>query len=84
MRSRRCFGMELDRKYGIFLMLNTFNGFIVEIHVGNTDRVILNGIHLDRKAVVFRRYIDLPCSNFLNGLVGTAMAEFQFIGFSKT
>lgn len=81
MRAGRGFGMILDAINGFSFVAHALDGLIVEVDAVDLDR-IGKGMGIDCEAMVLGSDFDFAGFEVLNGLIGAAMAKFQFKCFS--
>src|SRR5210317_2084754 len=72
--------MILDREGRSGLVMQAFDGIVVEVDVGDQS-IILQGPGINGKAMILRCNLDVVPFSTANRLVATAMAELEFVGF---
>src|SRR3989475_8856956 len=77
-RSRSRLGMVLDGEDREFPVGHAFDGAVVQIQVRHLELGTREGVGIDREAVVLRCDVDASRTKVLDGLVPTAVPEFQF------
>ena len=83
MRASGCFGVILDAECWQYLMLHTCDRVVVEVVVSDL-KAIRQRIRLNAETVILRSDLNLASRYFLNRLIGSAVAEFQFVSFRTT
>ena len=77
-RTRGRFRVILDGENRQFLVPQTFDRLIVEVDLGHDGAAVLEGLRVRGKTVILRRNGNFARLQILDGLIATAMAEFQF------
>ena len=73
--------MVLDAEHRLSLMVEAFDGLVVEVDAVHHD-VGGQGGWINSETVVLGGDFDFAGFQFLDGLIGPAMAEFELEGFS--
>ena len=76
------FGVVFDAKDGVVAVAHAFDGVVVEVHVGNGDVRIGEGVGVDTEAVVLRGDFDFVGGVIDDGVIGAVVAKFKFVGFA--
>ena len=74
--------MVLDGENREISMSEGFAGAVVEVDLCDDDVWVFEGIGVGGEAVVLGGDEDFACGEVFDGLVGAAVAEFEFVGFS--
>ena len=82
MGSGRGLRMVLDRKNGIYFVLNPFNCVVVKVNVRGPHGFMFYRVHINRKTMVFRCNINLAGTEFFYRLVCAPVSEFELVCFS--
>ena len=71
--------MILHAEDGLRLVTQTFDGLVVQVHVRDFQ-IRRQGLRVNRETVVLRRNFDFAGLEFLDRVVGAAVAELELIG----
>src|SRR4030042_5615384 len=78
MRAGRGLGMILDGKKRDSLMLQPFQGLIIQVNVGQFHIRIVHGWDVYGKAVILRGDLHPAGLQIFDRLVGSSVSEFEF------
>ena len=81
MRTRGAFGVVLDAEGGEGFVFDPGDGVVIEVDVGDFN-ILGQRVFCKCKAVVLGSYFDLASLVVADGLIGSAVAEFEFVDFA--
>jgi hypothetical protein len=76
------FGVVLNAEDGLGFVLHAFDGVVVQVHVGDFDLRVFEGIRVYAEAMVLRSDFDFAGTVVDDGMVGAVMSEFQLVGLA--
>ena len=82
MRPRRCLWMILDGKGRQPAVPDSFHGVVVEIDVGDVYGITAQTFHINGKSMILGGNLHPPRIQVLDWLIGSPMAELEFVSSS--
>src|SRR5262245_37119808 len=77
-RARSGLGMVLDRKDRQAFVSHSFQTAVVQVEMRQLNLVVVQTVGIDREAMVMRGNLYSAAAYVFDGLIASAMAEFEF------